>query len=137
MHQSDNGADVIAGTGDVVRQRSQHLDVVAGQPDLFLGFAQRRGDAIGVVGFLPASRKTDLPGMGIQIGIALVSSTVRPSERSTSGTSTAASRKRASVVDAIHRSAQAPRPVAKQPVPDEIAMRGADSGAAAVGLDDR
>ena len=56
---------------DVVRQRTQNFDKIAREADFLFRFPQCRIDAVGVIAFLAAAGKTDLPRVRAQVGIAL------------------------------------------------------------------
>jgi hypothetical protein len=61
----------IAGHGFVVGQAPERLHAIARQGDLFLGFAQRGSDRVGVLGLDAAAGKADLSWMVGQVGAAL------------------------------------------------------------------
>ena len=71
LDPADDRRDAIAGHRLVVGEAAEQRHAVARQADFLLGFAQRRGLDIGVVGFDAAAGKADLAGVVGQVGAAL------------------------------------------------------------------
>ena len=65
--QADHRRHLEAGAGHVGIEPADGRDKSAGEPDLFLRFAQRRGERIGVAGLDTPAREADLAGMVLQM----------------------------------------------------------------------
>src|SRR6267143_2677837 len=63
LHPSDNRRHPESGQDIVVGQASDDLDPLPAQPGLFLGFAQCRGDTVGIAFINASAGEADLPGM--------------------------------------------------------------------------
>jgi len=71
LQDADYRRHAIAGNHQVIRQKSEYLDVAARETNFFLRFAQRGGHRTPILRLDPAARKTDLPAVGFKVGSPL------------------------------------------------------------------
>ncbi len=92
LDHRQNGRDRKAAARQVARQIADDLGAVGGKPDFLIRFAQRRPFRRSVLGVYGPARKGDLAECLRNVSVRVVRSSVASRPRSTTGTSTAASR---------------------------------------------
>ena len=95
LDDADDRRDLEAGPSHIGVEPADHRNMVARQPDLFLGLAQRRLVGSASLSSMRPPGNAICPACTAKCAVRCVSSTDMPSGRSTRGTSTAAGRKAA------------------------------------------